>query len=184
MKTEAGWDSPPDVGGESGCQEELKMEGSQELTKNALGALAALVAGFALGLIVAWIYWLQREGAKEELSETVEDERLTLEPVPLERTSEPVVEADAEPDDLTRIEGVGPKMSSVLKGADIVTFEQLAARDPDALRRILHEEGLQFADPSTWPEQATLAAAGAWEALNALQEELSGGRRVGDSGSV
>ena len=32
-------------------------------------------------------------------------------------------------------------------------------------------------DPSTWPEQASLAAAGEWDALQALQDELKGGRR-------
>jgi hypothetical protein len=32
-------------------------------------------------------------------------------------------------------------------------------------------------DPSTWPEQGSLASAGEWDALQALQDELKGGRR-------
>jgi hypothetical protein len=38
--------------------------------------------------------------------------------------------------------------------------------------------GITIADPSTWPEQAGLAAAGRWSELEVLQEELKGGRRV------
>jgi predicted flap endonuclease-1-like 5' DNA nuclease len=155
-------------------------EGNQEVTNNTLAALIALLAGFALGLIVAWIYWVQRGEEREPSeSETVEVERLTLEPQPAAPEPEPAAEVEVEPDDLARVEGIGPKMSSVLAEAGIVTFDELAECDPGALKRILREEGLQFADPTTWPEQAALAAEGAWEALEDLQEELSGGRRVG-----
>jgi hypothetical protein len=37
---------------------------------------------------------------------------------------------------------------------------------------------LRLAHPATWPEQAALAATGEWEALEALQAKLKGGRRV------
>jgi hypothetical protein len=48
------------------------------------------------------------------------------------------------------------------------------------LQEILAEAGIsQIADPSTWPEQAKLAAAGDWEGLETLQDQLEGGRRVG-----
>ena len=57
-------------------------------------------------------------------------------------------------DDLTRIEGIEPNLSGLFKDA-----------------------GITMIDPSTWPEQASLAAAGEWDALQALQDELKGGRR-------
>jgi len=83
------------------------------------------------------------------------------------------------PDDLTRIEGIGPKISSLLQAAGITTFAQLAATDVSRLKKILAEARLTaLADPTTWPEQASLAAAGKWEALKRLQSELKGGRRV------
>jgi len=164
-------------------------EGSQDVTNDTVLALIALMAGFAVGLVVAWIYWMQREEKREpSRSKVVEEERLPLEPQPAvpaepsERvgvTAEAEPETEPEPDDLTRIEGIGPKMSSVLAEAGTVTFEQLAERDSKELKEMLRAEGLQFADPTTWPEQAALAAEGAWEALEELQEELSGGRRVG-----
>ncbi len=84
-----------------------------------------------------------------------------------------------EPDDLKRIEGIGPKISSLLQEAGITTFAQLAATDVDRLKEIIAEAGLTaLADPTTWPEQARLAAAGKWDELKALQDELKGGRRV------
>jgi predicted flap endonuclease-1-like 5' DNA nuclease len=81
-------------------------------------------------------------------------------------------------DDLTRIAGIGPKISNVLQGAGIATYAQLAATDVDRLRQILDESGIRLANPDTWPEQARLAAAGDWDALKRLQGQLKGGRRV------
>ncbi len=88
-------------------------------------------------------------------------------------------EAPASPDDLTRIEGIGPKISGLLHEAGITTFAQLAATDVETLRQILVRAGRRFAmaSPETWPEQAELAAKGAWDALKALQDQLKGGRR-------
>lgn len=82
-------------------------------------------------------------------------------------------------DDLKKIEGIGPKIAGVLTTAGINTFAQLAKADTAALRTILDEAGIEaLADPTTWPEQASLAAAGNTEALKKLQDELKGGRRV------
>ena len=83
-----------------------------------------------------------------------------------------------QPDDLECIEGIGPKISAVLQTAGIVTFAQLAATDVSRLQQILENKHWTFADPATWPEQARLAAAGDWQALEVLQGELKAGRRV------
>ena len=87
-------------------------------------------------------------------------------------------EATASPDDLTRIEGIGPKISSTLQEAGITTFSQLAATEMDRLEEILQGANLRLANPDTWPQQAKLAAAGEWDTLQVLQDELKGGRRV------
>jgi len=86
--------------------------------------------------------------------------------------------APAKPDDLKRLEGIGPKVAGVLKTAGIVTFAQLAETDVVRLREILDAAKLPFLDPTTWPEQAALAAKGDWEAFDKLASELKGGRRV------
>ena len=82
-------------------------------------------------------------------------------------------------DDLTRIEGIGPKISGLLQGAGISTLDQLAGTGVDRLEQILADADLAgLANPSTWPEQARLAAEGDWQRLETLQEELKGGRRA------
>jgi hypothetical protein len=81
-------------------------------------------------------------------------------------------------DDLTRIEGIGPKISGLLQQAGISSFAQLAGTNVDRLQKIIADANLTaLADPGTWPAQAKLAAEGQWERLDALQEELKGGRR-------
>lgn len=84
-----------------------------------------------------------------------------------------------QPDNLQRIEGIGPKISAILAQAGITTFSQLAAKTAVELRAILDEAGMsQINDPTTWPEQASLAAQGDWEELQKLQDALTGGRRA------
>ena len=85
-------------------------------------------------------------------------------------------------DDLTRIEGIGPIISGILKKTGIATYQQLSETDAKKIEHVLHEAGITgIADPTTWPQQAKLAAAGKWKELDKLQEELKGGRVVHDS---
>jgi DNA-directed RNA polymerase subunit beta' len=88
-----------------------------------------------------------------------------------------VVEA-AQPDDLTKVEGIGPAIQSHLNAAGIMTFEQLSNTSVDDIRGLLAAAGPAFAshDPTTWPQQAAMAAQGRWEELQAWQDELDGGR--------
>jgi predicted flap endonuclease-1-like 5' DNA nuclease len=81
------------------------------------------------------------------------------------------------PDDLTRIEGIGPKISRTLQDAGITTFHALAAAGADRLAAILEPHpNLRLANPASWPQQATLAAAGDWDELEKLQAALKAGR--------
>jgi predicted flap endonuclease-1-like 5' DNA nuclease len=82
-----------------------------------------------------------------------------------------------EPDDLQRIEGIGPKISSLLHSAGITTFQQIAERDMEEIRQILTAAEVR-ANTSTWREQAQLAASGAWEQLFQLQSKIKSGRRI------
>ena len=76
------------------------------------------------------------------------------------------------------LEGVGPKVAGVLAEAGYETFAKLAAADADDVRTVLKLAGLHMMDPAGWIEQAELAAKGDMEALEKLQDELKGGRRV------
>ena len=81
-------------------------------------------------------------------------------------------------DDLTKIEGIGPKVSETLIEAGISTFAALSSTTVEDIEKILTNAGLKMMDATTWPRQAELAAKGDWEALQKLQDELSGGRKV------
>ena len=80
-------------------------------------------------------------------------------------------------DDLIKIEGIGPKVASVLNQAGITTFEALTNASPEEIQQVLNRAGLQMMNPESWMEQARLAARGDWTALERLQAELKGGRK-------
>lgn len=88
--------------------------------------------------------------------------------------------ADKAGDDLTIVEGIGPKIAEVLAAAGIATYAELAKTDAEKVKEILTEAGSNFntADPTTWAEQAQLAADGKFEELEKLKAELDGGKKV------
>lgn len=81
-------------------------------------------------------------------------------------------------DDLTKIEGIGPKVAKVLKEAGITTFEELSAATAGDLQKSLNAAGLQMMNPEGWIDQAKLAAKGDWQGVAKLQKELRGGRKA------
>ena len=88
------------------------------------------------------------------------------------------VSAALPPDDLTIIEGIGPKINSILQAAGVNTFAQLAALEPQQIMAILTAGGIRLADATTWPEQAAMAARGEMERLHLFQKTLKGGRKA------
>jgi len=84
------------------------------------------------------------------------------------------------PDDLERIEGIGPKMAGALLEAGIRTYAQLASADEATLRRAIEAHGMRFA-PSivTWGRQARLLADGDEEGFADLTRRLVAGRDEG-----
>ena len=84
-------------------------------------------------------------------------------------------------DDLTRIEGIGPKVCALLIEQGITQYSQLARVPVDLIKRALRSQGKPFAmiDPQSWPAQAALAANGQWDALQHMQRHLVGGRKRG-----
>ncbi|MGH2536473.1 MAG: helix-hairpin-helix domain-containing protein [Candidatus Promineifilaceae bacterium] len=107
-----------------------------------------------------------------------------MEPVePAEEMEEPAEEMEAEmapsagaADELERVEGIGPAIGRLLRANGITTFSDLAAANSDQLRALLQGANLRMADPTSWPEQARLAAEGRWDELERLQDSLKAGR--------
>ncbi len=86
----------------------------------------------------------------------------------------------AGPDDLKRVEGIGPKIEGLLNDRGVTTWAQLAKTEVSFLQSVLDDAGPRYRihDPETWPQQAALAAAGSWDELDELQDRLKGGRET------
>jgi large subunit ribosomal protein L27 len=107
---------------------------------------------------------------KEEKVEPVSE-------VKIEKKEAP--KATGDKDDLTKIEGIGPKLKGIFHDNGILTFADLAAKTADELREILLEAGgARYArfNPDTWPAQSKMAAEGNWDELKKWQDELDGGK--------
>ncbi|PVX52418.1 large subunit ribosomal protein L17 [Balneicella halophila] len=90
----------------------------------------------------------------------------------------PKADKEVKADDLTKIEGIGPKTSEALQNAGVTSFATLAEMEAEKISEILEAADGNFKAqvPDTWPEQAKLAADGKWDELKKWQDELDGGR--------
>ncbi len=81
------------------------------------------------------------------------------------------------PDDLTIIEGIGPKISELLKEGGVKTWSDLAAADVSRLQEILDAAGPRYRvhKPGTWPKQSQMVVDGKWDELKEYQDILDGG---------
>jgi predicted flap endonuclease-1-like 5' DNA nuclease len=93
------------------------------------------------------------------------------------KTVYPKISPDHEPDDLKIIEGIGPKIEEILNKEGIHTFEQLTETSVIRIASILKKAGPRFQlhDPSSWPDQASLAREKRWEELDKLKTRLISG---------
>ncbi len=80
-------------------------------------------------------------------------------------------------DDLTKIEGIGPKAAEALVNSGIETYAKLAKAKADKIKEILAEASSRMAhlDPTSWPKQAKIAADGKWDELKEWQDNTKGG---------
>jgi large subunit ribosomal protein L21 len=92
-------------------------------------------------------------------------------------TKKPAVKKATGADDLTKIEGVGPKAAEALAAAGLATFADVAKSTEAKIQKILDESEGRFGmmKPATWPKQAKLAADGKWDELKKWQDEMDGG---------
>jgi large subunit ribosomal protein L21 len=92
----------------------------------------------------------------------------------------PEAKASKKGDNLTLIEGIGPKAAEALIAGGIDTFSKLAATSASNVKAILDASTnkVQHLDPTTWAQQAQLAADGKMDELKTLQDALNGGKAV------
>lgn len=122
----------------------------------------------------------RRAGGRKKTSTETESKNATDAPVNVEDQPAKPKTSSKKQDDLTKIEGIGPKAAEALQEAGVKTFSKLAKSTPEELKEILEKSGGHFnaLDPATWPEQAELAAAEKWDDLKVLQDRLIGGREA------
>ena len=117
--------------------------------------------------------------AKKEVAPKVEK---VAEPaaVVAEEVKAPKAAKTTKGDDLKLIEGIGPKAAEALVAAGIDTFAKLASSAAADVKAILDASAskVQHLDPTTWAQQAQLAADGKMDELKKLQDELNGGKAV------
>jgi predicted flap endonuclease-1-like 5' DNA nuclease len=80
--------------------------------------------------------------------------------------------------DLTVIEGIGPKIAQILGENKVKNFKALIATPIEDIKTWLKDNKLQFVDPTTWAEQAQLLDAGKMVEFETLKQSLKGGKRT------
>ncbi|WP_405380303.1 30S ribosomal protein S2 [Maribacter sp. LLG6340-A2] len=98
--------------------------------------------------------------------------------VDVEATQEAVAnDTKTEADDLTKVEGIGPKAAEALVAAGIATYADLSKGEAEKIKEILTAASSRMAhlDPTSWPKQAKMAAEGKWDELKEWQDNAKGG---------
>ena len=110
----------------------------------------------------------------EALEKEDEEEKA---PVAAKKEAPKAKKATTKPDDLTKIEGIGPKAAEALVAAKLSSFADLAKANAESIKTILTEASPRLAhlDPTSWAKQAKMAADGKWDELKAWQDSVKGG---------
>lgn len=126
------------------------------------------------------VFSLEQEDDNDEVTEPTEESQVaestnTDDAEESTSNTEESARAEGPADDLSKIEGIGPVIATTLVNGGIATYAQLAAANVDDIQTMI--EGVRGShDAGTWPQQAALAAAGDWDELQTLQDELDGGK--------
>ena len=160
-----------------------------------LWLLGAFILGLLLGWLLKQIFGGKKEytdhtakinGLEAELNACRKEKRNLIASLTAAATANKATESigitpsapdDTVKDDLTKIEGIGPKIKGLFNDAGIWSFMQLSEAPLDRLEKILEDAGPRYRmhRPKTWAQQAKLAADGKWDELKKWQKELKGG---------
>ena len=80
--------------------------------------------------------------------------------------------------DLTVVEGIGPKIKELFHNHDVNTWKALSECSIEKCQTVLNSGGDRYKihKPGTWPKQAKFAHEGKWAELLKWQDELDGGK--------
>ena len=156
-----------------------------------------LLGGVVLGWLLRWL-WSAKPGRQTAAVPPPEPGTIIVTPAPPVPQAHPQAARVQEPassrlidvgaaraagfnikhaDDLTIIEGIGPKTDDLLRSHGIDSFTHLARLQAGDLVDILDQGGPSFrlTNPATWSEQALLATENRWADLKRLQKDMIDG---------
>ncbi|NVN17929.1 30S ribosomal protein S2 [Muricauda sp. HICW] len=118
----------------------------------------------------------EKGSGKDKDEDTPKKEKKSTEEKPAKK-AEAAPKKEVKADDLTKIEGIGPKAAEALVESGITTYAELAKTDADDIKETLTEASSTLAhlDPTSWPKQAKMAADGEWDELKEWQDSVKGG---------
>tara|TARA_R110002012_G_scaffold251125_2_gene429044 strand:- start:1178 stop:1831 length:654 start_codon:yes stop_codon:yes gene_type:complete len=81
-------------------------------------------------------------------------------------------------DDLTTVEGIGPKIAELFHNNNIKTWHSLSTSSIEKRKNVLNSGGKRYEihNPESWALQAGMAFDGKWKELAKWQDEHKGGR--------
>ena len=81
-------------------------------------------------------------------------------------------------DDLTIVEGIGPKIQELFHNYNVNSWKELGEISVSRCQEILNTGGERYSvhNPGTWPRQATMANNGEWQTLKDWQDILDHGK--------
>ena len=133
--------------------------------------------------------WKEKVVNLEKELNTHKNKRLSKQPITSRATSKIVYTYDArlaknvfgkkiKENDLTVVEGIGPKIQELFHKNNIRTWKSLSNCSIQKCQSILDAAGEAYRvhNPGTWPKQARMAYEGKWEKLLKWQDELDGGK--------
>lgn len=93
-------------------------------------------------------------------------------------TSAAFIADDSVKDDLTKVEGIGPKIQGLLNNDGIWSWKQLSEVSVERIQKVLDDAGPRYRvhNPGSWPLQAKMCHNGEWDKLDKWQDEHKGGR--------
>lgn len=170
----------------AGAKEVAAMPSRDTLLGRLVGSLQSPLSGFARFLDAA-AKELESTGkenlgqveapakTEEKTEEPKAEEKKEEAPKEEAKVEEKSEEAKTETDDLTKVEGIGPKTAEAIIAGWVATFAELAKKSSEEISTMIADvKGSHVTD--TWPKQAEMAAAGKWDELKKWQDELDWGK--------
>ncbi|MBF4983435.1 hypothetical protein FNJ87_03495 [Nonlabens mediterrranea] len=142
----------------------------------AVSAKVSATAGAAEGMASGFVAGATQEGSDEsnDSHENQEVAVLNFNAVAAKTAMGKKIKAD----DLTTVEGIGPKIAELFHNNNIKTWYSLSTSSIEERKNVLNSGGKRFEihNPESWALQAGMAFDGKWEELAKWQGEHKGGR--------